>query len=364
MTPLSVRPVRVRAGAAVLLAAALAVALSACGSTGVASAVRVNAITVDGTSISRKSFEHDISALASNPKLKALDQSVASQGSTSSRLFSESGQPTRSLTTSWLNRLVNQIVVDREFKSMHLKVTAADVNEGKAQFVRLFATQSDNGSALVKAFPAWFVNQEDAREARLVAVTRVLDAKHPITKAEEQDYYNKNVSSLCPSGFDVAHILVKTQAEAQAIETQLAGGASFATLAQQKSIDTGSAKSGGSLGCLSNGEFVTEFQNAAQAATVNVPTAPVHSQFGWHIILKTKYVPPSFQSLEPQIRQQILSAKNLLQEFVAAGLKHASVHVDPVYGTWNAKTFRVEAPTVPSVRNSRHAPSTSTTPTT
>jgi hypothetical protein len=324
----------------------------------------VNAVTVDGTSVSRKSFEHDISALAGNPKLKALDESVAAQGSTGARLFDSSGHPTRNLTTSWLNLIVNQIVVDREFESMKLKVTAADVSEGKSQFAQLFASQSDDGTALVKAFPDWFVKQEDAREARLVAVTRVLDAKHPITQAQMRDFYTKNVGSLCPSGFDVAHILVKTQAEAQTIESQLAGGAKFADLARQKSIDTGSAKNGGELGCLSDGEFVAEFQNAAQAATVGVPTAPVKSQFGWHIILKTKYVPPSFESLAPQIRQQILQQENLLQEFVSAGLKKATVRVDPVYGTWNPKTFRVDAPKVPSVRDSRHAPSASTTPTT
>jgi parvulin-like peptidyl-prolyl isomerase len=363
MNPHSVRPGRLRPGAAVLVFGVLAaLVLSACGSTTVASVVRVNALTVDGTSISRKTFEHDISALVANKKLKALDQSVASQGSTSARLFDSSGHATRTLTTSWLNRLVNQVVVDREFKSMKLKITTADTTEGKSQFAQLFASQSADGTALVKAFPAWFVKQEEAREARLVAVTRVLDAKHPITQAEMHDFYTKNVGSLCPSGFQVAHILVKTQAEAQTIESQLAAGAKFADLAKQKSIDTGSAKSGGALGCLADGEFVAEFQTAAQAATVGVPTQPVKSQFGWHVILKSKFVPPSFASLQSQIRQQILQQENLLQEFVSAGLKNATVRVDPVYGTWNPKTFRIEAPKVPSVRNSRETTSTSAPP--
>ena len=92
---------------------------------------------------------------------------------------------------------MNQVVVDREFKQMHLTVTASDVTEGKSQFMQLFATQSNDGSALVKAFPAWFLKQEDSRESRLVAVTRVLEAKHPITLAQMHDYYTKNVGSLC-----------------------------------------------------------------------------------------------------------------------------------------------------------------------
>jgi parvulin-like peptidyl-prolyl isomerase len=319
---------------------------------------------VNGTSISRKSFEHDISALASNAKLRALDKSVAAQGSAAQSLFDSSGHATRVLTTSWLNRLTNQLVVDRAFKQMKVKVTATDQTEGKAQFAQLFANNRDDGTALVKAFPAWFQTQEDARETRLVALTRVLDAKHPVTQAQMLDYYTKNVGSLCPAGFNVAHILVSTLAAAQAIETQLAGGADFATLAKQKSIDTGSAKNGGSLGCLASGEFVTVFQNAAEKAVVGVPTAPVHSQYGYHIILKTKYVPPSFASLQTQLRQQVLQTLDLVQKFVLAGLKKATVHVDAVYGTWNKKTFHVDAPKVPSVRNSRSTTTTTPTPTT
>ena len=256
--------------------------------------MRANVITVDGTSISRRDFEHDISALSSNSKLKALDKQVATQGGTSDRLFDTQGKATRVLTTSWLNRLANQIVIDHEFKALHLTITATDLTEGKSQFAQLFATSSATGTALVAQFPKWFQDQETAREARLVAVTRVLDARHPITQAQMLAFYKKNVGSLCPSGINVAHILVKTLPEAQAIEAQLAAGAKFAALAKAKSIDTGSATKGGSLGCFATGQFVAEFEQAAQKAKVGVPTAPVHSQFGYHVILTTKYVPPTF----------------------------------------------------------------------
>jgi foldase protein PrsA len=327
----------------------------------VASAAHVTAITVDGTSVSRKDFEHDVTALSSSSKLKALDAQVAAQGTSNQRLFDTQGHATRVLTTSWLNRIANQLVVDHEFADLHLTITATDRTEGKAQFAQLFATSSATGDAIVAQFPAWFLTQEDAREARLIAVTRLFDAQHTISQAEMLAFYTKNVGSLCPSGINVAHILVKTLPAAQAIRAQLAAGADFATIAKARSIDTTSAKAGGSLGCFATGEFVAAFESATQKAKINVPTAPVHSQFGYHIILTTKYVPPPFSSLQTQIRQQLLSQLNLLQKFVAAGLKKASVHVDPLYGTWNPKTSRVEAPKVPAVRNSRNAPTTPTT---
>jgi hypothetical protein len=347
-----------------VVAAATVVALAAagCGSNGVASAVRANVITVDGTSISRKDFEHDISALSSSSKLKALDTQVASQGggSAANRLFDNTGKATRVLTTSWLNRIANQIVVDHEFRDLHLTLSASDTTEGKLQFAQLFATSTAKGDPIVAQFPQWFQNQEDAREARLVAVTTLLDSKATFTQAQMLAFYKQNVGSLCASGVTVSHILVKTLPEAQAIETQLAAGAKFTTLAKTKSIDTGSASAGGSLGC-DTGQFVAEFEAGVKAAKVGVPTAPVKSQYGYHVILTAKFVPPSFESLIPQIRQQLLSQLNLVQKFVAAGLKKAKVHVDPLYGTWNTKTYSVVAPAVPAVRNSRNAPTTPTT---
>ena len=359
MNSRSVRPGRARPGATALLLAVLAVAMSglfaACGS------VTVSAITVNGTSVSRTDFEKDISALSASAKLKALDKTVAQQSTSAQRLFDDHGAATRALTTSWLNRLANELVIDREFDHLHLTLSSTDQSEGKSQFAQLFASGSDNGTSLVAQFPKWFQSKEELHEARLVAVTTVLEKKHPITRTQELAFYTQNVASLCPSGVNVAHILVKTLAEAQAIEAQLQGGAKFSDLATAKSIDTGSAQQGGSLGCLGSGEFVTEFQNAAEAAKIGVPTAPVKSQYGYHVILTTKYVPPTFDALESQIRQQLLSQANLAGKYVASKLKTASVKIAAQYGTWDAKNGTAVAPTVPKVSSSRPSKSTTTT---
>jgi foldase protein PrsA len=357
---------RVRPGArpgvaGIGVVATLAVAaLASCGSSSVASAVRANAVTVDGTSISRRDFQHDISALAANKKFVALDKQVAAQGSASQRLFDSSGKATRVLTTSWMNRLVNQIIVDREVKRLHLQISADDRTQGESQFAALFSTQSVQGTDIVVQFPKWFRDQEKEREARLIALTHSLDARHPIAESAMLAFYTKNVGSLCPSGFEVAHILVKTLAQAQALETQLGAGGDFATLAKTASIDTGSAAKGGSLGCFATGQYVAAFEAGVAKAKVGVPTAPVKSEFGYHIILKTKYVPPTFEAVKAEIRQELLKEANNLGAFVKAGLKKAKVHVDPLYGTWSTKDNKVNAPKVPEVRNSRNAPTTPT----
>lgn len=88
-----------------------------------------------------------------------------------------------------------------------------------------------------------------------------------------------------------AHILIKgTDAAAKAkideIAKQLKSGGDFAQLAREKSED-GTAPMGGDLGWFGKGTMVDDFWNACVAAKINVPTAPIKTQFGYHIIKVT-----------------------------------------------------------------------------
>lgn len=87
----------------------------------------------------------------------------------------------------------------------------------------------------------------------------------------------------------VSHILLPDVATADDVRAQLDGGADFAALAMSESIDPGSGAAGGNLGCFDIQTFVEtfipEFAEGAALATVGVPTDPVESQFGAHIIL-------------------------------------------------------------------------------
>ena len=85
-----------------------------------------------------------------------------------------------------------------------------------------------------------------------------------------------------------AHILVETEAEAQAILDRLEGGADFAELAASESIDTGSGANGGNLPCALTAlreTYVPEFVEAALAAEIGEPVGPVQSEFGYHVIV-------------------------------------------------------------------------------
>jgi len=80
------------------------------------------------------------------------------------------------------------------------------------------------------------------------------------------------------------HILVADQATAQTIYQQLLGGADFATLAAQNSLDTNSKSSGGDLGWFGKGTMLPAFETAAFALKIGEISAPVQTTAGWHII--------------------------------------------------------------------------------
>ena len=80
------------------------------------------------------------------------------------------------------------------------------------------------------------------------------------------------------------HILVADEATALSIRDQLLGGADFAALASQSSLDTGSKDKGGDLGWFGKGKMVAEFETAAFSLQVGAISMPVKSTNGWHII--------------------------------------------------------------------------------
>ncbi len=91
----------------------------------------------------------------------------------------------------------------------------------------------------------------------------------------------------------VRHILItpseildeqQAQALAQRLKQRIENGEDFAELAREYSEDIGSAQEGGELGWTSPGQMVPEFQNTMDSTEIGQISAPVRSQFGWHIL--------------------------------------------------------------------------------
>ena len=125
-------------------------------------------------------------------------------------------------------------------------------------------------------------NQERALKAGLVVQRTVAG---DVSEEAIQKAYDAQYASAAPeTEYSAAHILVKTEDEAKAIEEELKNGGDFAAIAKEKSQDPGSAANGGDLGWFGKGMMVPEFETAVTSTPPGEISAPVQSQFGWHII--------------------------------------------------------------------------------
>jgi peptidyl-prolyl cis-trans isomerase C len=126
---------------------------------------------------------------------------------------------------------------------------------------------------------------ENERRAFLAAMYMDDVAMAELTQEELQAEYDTIYGSAEPViEYNAAHILVETEEEAQALIAELAEGADFAELAAEHSTGP-SGPNGGALGWFTAGMMVPEFEEAVFALEPGEVSAPVQTQFGWHVVL-------------------------------------------------------------------------------
>lgn len=129
------------------------------------------------------------------------------------------------------------------------------------------------------------------------------------TEAELRAIYDKAFPAQAEpkTEYSAAHILVETEEAAKAVADELAKGADFGTLAEERSTDN-SGPNKGDLGWFTADMMVKPFADAVVALDKGEVSAPVQSQFGWHIIklndTRTQ-TPPAFDEVKDQLALQV-----------------------------------------------------------
>ena len=126
-------------------------------------------------------------------------------------------------------------------------------------------------------------------------------------------YYETNRSRYLRDEVHARHILVATEDEARGVLTALQGGAEFATVAAERSLDPGSRANGGDLGWFSKERMVPAFAEAAFGARTGATVGPVQTQFGWHLIEVVDRrdqvpLPEATADIRAELQPQVLSA--------------------------------------------------------
>ncbi len=135
------------------------------------------------------------------------------------------------------------------------------------------------------------------------------------SSAELQAYFEANREKYATPEVKARHILVSVEqdapeekvAEAQKkieeIKKQLDKGADFAELAKQYSDDKSNAENGGDLGWFGKGVMVKEFEEAAFALDMGKVSAPVRTQFGFHLIKVEDKRVRNFEQAQADVRR-------------------------------------------------------------
>lgn len=149
-----------------------------------------------------------------------------------------------------------------------------------------------------------------------------------VADADVQAAYEKEIANLGEQR-KASHILLEAggqmsdeqaKAKLEELKARIDKGEDFATLAREFSQDPGSAGNGGDLGFAGKGVYDKAFEDALFSLQKGQVSAPVKSEFGWHLIrlddVQAAEV-PSLDSLRPQLVRE-LKAQQVEQRFVEA----------------------------------------------
>lgn len=301
-------PRAVRRAVFVAVAALSATTLASC-----SEIMRTDALSVGGRSVSSDYVDMVVEQLAAAQQVELVDGKVE-------------GDAVRSVLAGILRVESAHVLLDE----YDLAVTDDDRQAVLEQFLQdpVFDLLGEELTDLLIS-----LNAQDLALARLKAPSRdtlaAMYAKSPAS-----------VGSLC-----VRHLVVETEEEAKTARERVLNGEDFAEVAGEVSTEPNASETGGALAdegseCLTLAVYQEQFDKlftaGALQARPGVPSAPVQTSFGWHVIFVRPFDEVA-QSIEASLAEQ--PGELLLSGYVAT----TTVRVASRYGRWDPSVGQVVA---------------------
>ncbi|MBY6031866.1 SurA N-terminal domain-containing protein [Marinobacter daepoensis] len=159
--------------------------------------------------------------------------------------------------------------------------------------------------------------QPERVDAAYITLSRgVLAESVEVTEDELRAYYDERAEEYAREERRAAHILIEAGGDAEetlrGLKQRLEDGESFADLAKEYSVDTGSAQEGGDLGYAGRGVYDEAFEKALFALEEGEVSEPVETTFGVHLIklegVRRSDV-PSLESLRGELQTELARVK-------------------------------------------------------
>ncbi|MGN7939341.1 peptidylprolyl isomerase [Metabacillus sp. 22489] len=213
-----------------------------------------------------------------------------------------------------LTELVHEKVLSEKYKVSDKEIQA-EFDKYQAQLGTQFTSMVEmQGEDVIKDILKVDLLRKKAAEAEV-----------KVTDEEVKEYYDSLKGKIKAS-----HILVADEKTAKEIADKLKSGEKFEDLAKQYSTDPGSAQNGGDLGWFAKGSMVKEFEDTAFKLKEGEVSAPVKSDYGYHIIKVTKTV-TTFEKMKDYLKEEASTQKlqqpDTIQSALDKELENANVKV-------------------------------------
>ena len=260
---------------------------------------------VDGREISRSEFD----ALLAQAKKTYANQK---------REFPKAGSSEyQTLRDQAVAHLVQKVELEQTADEMGLEVSDKEIDARLAQIVKQY--YGGDEKKLDKQIAEQKLTKEQVRDdlrGQILSekIYKEVTKDVKVTDADVRKFYEENEAQYQQAeSREVRHILVKTKAQADDVRGQLTRtGSNFAQLARKYTQDPGSKTTGGKL-TISRGQTVSAFDKVAFSLDTNEISAPVKTEFGYHIIQAVapvkKATTTPLKAVETQIRQQLAQTK-------------------------------------------------------
>lgn len=239
-------------------------------------------------------------------------------------------------SNSLVEQAIQEILINQEAKKANITVTdeevQAAVDEQIEQINTQFTPEQLNSILAQQGLTMDGLTKDIEKNMPMqLKLEKLLGSEVEITDEEIKTYYEENKDSFNePKSVRASHILVESKELAETILQELQGGADFAELAAEHSIDPGSKANGGDLDYFTTGMMVEPFEEAAFALSVGEISEVVETENGFHIIKVTDIKEAkeyTFEEKQEEVREILFDQKlqPIASEFLAKIREDANI---------------------------------------
>ncbi|HSB91356.1 MAG TPA: peptidylprolyl isomerase [Anaerolineales bacterium] len=227
------------------------------------------------------------------------------------------------------------------------------------------ATSGPTPTATSTATPYTREGFDTAYQSYLDDLKKNLDVSEEVLRGRftsqlYRERLRESIGATVPRELDevwAKHILVAEEGVAQALLARYRQGESWDALAAAYSTDTSNKDRGGDLGWFAKGTMVDAFEEAAFSAPVGQVVGPIHTEFGWHLILVLGH---ELRKLDESTYQQAVDTA--LSQWLSEARKSATLEFDKPLWTPTPSVTPTPETSTPSPTASALSPTLTPTP--